>query len=526
MLITALHASMPAIAQTLTRGKGVPSTTTPKLIIGIAVDQLRTDYLEALEQQFVDGGFKRLMKGGRVYERVIFNLDEPETTTALAVLATGTYPYYNGVPAAQIFDAPMQRLQSVFYDRTYQGINTAGNYSPRALVSTTLADELKTASSRASRIYSIAPDAESALVGAGHTSDCAIWIDDRTGLWATTSYYQSLPSYVNRQNALDPLFFDFRKTNWESLSTRAVRSNLMPYHYETSGFKHAFYQYGKPAYGWFKTSPYVNTAIVELAKLCIRSGFVGMGANTDMLQLTLYAGSYRREQPELYAAELEDTYLRLDGALAELLDYVDRNIGLGNTLIYLTGTGAMNRNGESADGTRLGEFNAHRCTSLLNSHLVARFGVGQWVAGYDQGQIYLDRRAIERGGKDLRAMQEAAADFVAMFSGVEEAVSALQLVRDDASPRVQRVRNGFYRLTGGDIVVRLQPGWTLRADDSSEPQPQTRHDFAPGPAILFAPGRVEARVIESPVDATAIAPTVAEAIRIRAPSGCSVSPLQ
>lgn len=40
----------------------------PRLVVGITVDQLRTDYLEALQHLFGEKGFKRLMREGVVCE--------------------------------------------------------------------------------------------------------------------------------------------------------------------------------------------------------------------------------------------------------------------------------------------------------------------------------------------------------------------------------------------------------------------------------------------------------------------------
>lgn len=42
----------------------------PKLYLSIVVDQLRTDYLYEFENLYCDGGFKRLLSGGKVYENV------------------------------------------------------------------------------------------------------------------------------------------------------------------------------------------------------------------------------------------------------------------------------------------------------------------------------------------------------------------------------------------------------------------------------------------------------------------------
>ena len=46
----------------------------PRLVVGITVDQLRTDYLEALQHLFGEKGFKRLMREGVVCENLVFDL--------------------------------------------------------------------------------------------------------------------------------------------------------------------------------------------------------------------------------------------------------------------------------------------------------------------------------------------------------------------------------------------------------------------------------------------------------------------
>lgn len=515
VLLTSIHVSMAHVLPA-----SADKQLVPRLIVGIAVDQLRTDYIYALQHRLGEKGLKRLFNEGLVYEQVTFDLDNPDATAALAVLATGAYPFHNGIPATQVYNPQMLRLQSVFYDKDCIGNFTSLNYSPKALISTTLADELKIASSGASKVFSIAAEPEAAIIHAGHTADCALWIDDKNGQWASSTYYKNFPHYIVRQNGAQPLFINVSEANWKPSQKTEGKLDIMPYHYATSSFDHSFYQYGQPCYAWFKTSPLVNDAIVELSKLFMKSGYLGQGKYTDMLQLTFYAGTFMHERPELYAEELQDIYLRLDQSIANLLEAIDQSVGLDNTFIYLTGTGETNANTTDVEGTQMGEFNARRCTALLNSHLISLYGPGEWVAGFDNYQLYLNHRTIENNKLNLRDVQKAASEFVALFSGIEDVVTAHQLLHEDFSQRIIRMRNGYHKNSGGDLLVLLQPGWVLKLDDTTKPLPQVRHDIAPGPAILFAPASVKADRIETPVEATAIAPTVARHIRIRAPSGC------
>ena len=39
----------------------------PKLVVGLTIDQLRMDYIEAFSSMYGERGFKRLWREGRVY---------------------------------------------------------------------------------------------------------------------------------------------------------------------------------------------------------------------------------------------------------------------------------------------------------------------------------------------------------------------------------------------------------------------------------------------------------------------------
>ncbi|MDO4496451.1 MAG: alkaline phosphatase family protein [Bacteroidales bacterium] len=507
------HASHPATKQ-----------VAPKLIVGITVDQLRTDFINALQGKLTSGGFRRLLGQSLMFEQVLYNCDMPDATAAMAVLATGVEPFYNGVTGQNTFDAQQLRRQSILFDKDVTGTFSSLQVSPKALLSTTLGDELKIASEGTSRIYSIAPDAETAIIGAGHMGDCALWFDEKEAKWAGSSYYREFPKYFVKKNDQQPLSVHLGSLRWEPMVKSDDRLEIMPYSPISNGFSHDFIQYGKHAYSWIKTSPVINDAIVELARLSMRDGKIGKGKNTDMLQLTLYAGTYQHAAPEAYAEELQDIYLRLDKSLNDLLNYIDAEVGLSNTFIYVNGTGQVATPSSEIANLSQGIFTASRCTSLLNSYLISLYGQGNWVAGYHDNQIYLAHDFIARQNIKLSEIQQAASEFVMMFSGVADVVTQHQILHNVANERIENLRKIYNRKTGGDLVITLQPGWAFKEKDNSPTQQQLRHDIAPGPAIFFFPGITPKR-ITAPINAKAIAPTLARLIRIRAPSGCTTAPV-
>lgn len=498
----------------------------PRLIVGINVDQLRPDYLQALQGKLQKDGLRRLLKDGVIIDNVTYNIDHPSSISSLATITTGSYPFQNGITGQLIFDLSTLQSRSVFYDKNYIGNGTQDFLSPHALKTSTLADELKIATNFRSNIFSIAPNANEALLTAGHSANGAFWISNETGKWVTTTYYQDYPNCISKQNETDQaLFCNSKGLVWESpYDVSGLSSNLRPHIREKYvAFRHKLTKEDKIDVADFKTTPFVNNAVTELAKLLITKQRLGYGNVTDMLQLTYYVGAFKYDTPELSTNEIQDNYLRLDQQIESLLQFLDSEIGLHNVMIYMVGTGDTNTNIPEVGRMQFGEFNVSRCTALLNSFLISIYGQGQWVDGYNDGQIYLNRQLISNQGKRLSVVTQEAADFVTMMSGVEEVFTMQQLVQDDYSDRLARQRNIYNKETGGDLILKLQSGWNLRLDNHSKLQPQQRNNALTGMAVIYAPSLLRPKHISTPIEAIHIAPTVTKCLRIRAPSACSAT---
>ena len=74
----------------------------------------------------------------------------------------------------------------------------------------------------------------------------------------------------------------------------------------------------------------------------------------------------------------------------------------------------------------------------------------------------------------------------------------------------------------GDVFVTVAPGWQELDDDNDTELPVTavRSVLPTAPAFILVPGGAP-RVIATPVDARALAPSVAGILRIRAPNAAA-----
>ena len=114
----------------------------PRLVVGIVVDQLRTDYLQYLQGLFGESGFKRLMKEGLYLQHVDFKADMNDPVAPTALLYTGNHANASGIPSARLFRVGESALTPVLEDRNSIGNFTRESLSPVNLRISTISDEV------------------------------------------------------------------------------------------------------------------------------------------------------------------------------------------------------------------------------------------------------------------------------------------------------------------------------------------------------------------------------------------------
>ncbi|HJA88337.1 MAG TPA: alkaline phosphatase family protein [Candidatus Parabacteroides intestinavium] len=502
----------------------------PKLVVCITVDQLRGDYIEYFYNTFGERGFKRLLNEGKVYSNIHFEFSNIDEASAFATLFTGSNPCFNGISSNYKYDFEKEREFSILYDPAYLGNYTRDNYSPKALFSSTIGDELKIASKGRSDVYAIAPNPEAAILSGGHAANGVFWIDDNNGKWATTTYYKGVPWYVDRYNSgVESLSARLSKMVWTpSLSTSQL--NAFPYVLDEIPFKYTFHEKELNCYPKLKTTPFVNKEVNRLALQFLEYGGFGTRTCPDLLSVTYYAGNYRGNMNKEYSYEIQDTYYQLDKDIEQLLDAIDKKVGLSKTLVVFTGSGYYKSEEEYTQELDSyiagGEFHPKRCVALLNMYLMALYGQQtSWVKGFYDNQIYLNRKAIEDAKLDLAEIQNKSAAFLKEFSGVQHVTTDHSLVFGDWNEGTAKFREGTHHLGRGDLIIELQPGWKINNDNPKEKVKLIRNNAVITPLIFLGSGIKPERIYRE-VKATEVAPTITHILRIRPPNASQSLPLQ
>lgn len=499
-----------------------------RLVVNIIVDGLNLDNLDDLSTHLSHGGFNRLAKGGVTLESIDFgtNLDR---VAATAMLVTGASPSVNGIQASTRYDHANKVLAEVLDDGKTVGNYTTRTYSPSALAVTTLADEMRIAGAGVTYSHAIAPEAMTAILLAGHAANSAVWLNEKTANWASTTFYKEFPTAATNANRMRPLATRLDTMVWVP-STVSSQATGLPDHLTRYPFRYTFAKSNADRVFDFISSPLVNREITDLATDYISSMSLGTHDGADVLSLAYTLKPYPASKTAENRYELIDSYVKLDQDLSRLLSTIDAKVGLDKALIVISGTPQPTTRRTDVSKWNLpgGQFSTRKAESLLNMYLMAKYGNGRWVTAYHDGQFFLDTEQAEKAGHEAKNMRADAALFVSRMSGVQRAYTVDDLIIGSSAidPQGARRRN-ISVASAGDIFIDIIPGWEL-VDDYNHPSLRhadpTTKALTTAPAIIYGSGLKPVRISE-PVDARAIAPTVSRILRIRSPNGAEVAPL-
>lgn len=492
----------------------------PKIVVGIMVDQLRSDYVEKYFSLYGENGFRRLWTEGMVYTNGTFDFVLPERASATASVHTGANPSYHGIIGNRFLDRKTLRVKACVDDASFRGLNTSELTSPAPLLVTTIADELKIATNGHAQVCSVAPERDMAVLAGGHAADAVLWMNDDDGQWCSSSFYaKNLPSWLETYNRRSGTSYDFRKLKWTPFYSPGVYLYSV-YDGAPDAFVHTFSEKNIRRY---KTSALVNDEVSALARNFLLNGLFGHDNTTDMLCLGFYAGNYDH-QAEIYSSlELQDIYCRLDRNIADVISAVEEKVGKDNMLVFLTSTGYNDVQQPSVGNYSLptGEVRMERCTVLLNTYLGALYGPGTYAEASFLNQIYLNHKLIEDKQLKIKDVQERCIEFLGQMSGVKRVFASIELMGGQGS---DAVRNTFHAERSGDLILEVAPGWAVVDERWNEKRWMSRAQV-PMPVVFYGLD-IEPDKSDVPLPYDAIAPTVTSLMKVKSPNACAVGPLQ
>lgn len=473
----------------------------PKLIVGIAVDQMRWDYLYRFYNEYTSGGFRRMLSEGYSFDDCQINYIPSVTAVGHTSVYTGSVPAIHGIAGNNfLIDEKIIYCTSDSTVKTVGSNTDAGKMSPHNLLTTTIGDELKTATNWKSKVIGVSFKDRAAILPAGHSADAAYWFDKKGLRFVSSTYYmQSLPSWVDDYNK--EIAEEVKKMKPVEVGSHKLTKQIDLVQY----------------------SPYGNRIVEEMAKRAIAGERLGQRGETDMICISFSCTDIVGHAFGTHADITHDMYMELDKQLADMFNYLDQTIGKGEYVAFLTADhGASNgilQNQEHkipADGFLL-DREEDGVNKYLASKYAGRGGIVKCIMDY---KVVIDRKAD--AGLDFKTLKQDIMEYFRQRPLVSNVVDLEDISAASVPTYIrEKIYNGYCNGRSGDIQLILKPavyGVRGKIDEGTTHGCWNPYDCHI-PFVLMGWGVPHGSSAEE-VHITDIAPTVCNLVHIQMPSGC------
>lgn len=401
----------------------------PKLVVVLVVDQFRSDMLTRHADRFLPagtskapGGFRYLMNQGAWFPFAEYGGLQDMTCPGHATIFSGSHPASTGIILNDVFDPKVGKP-------VYCAFDEKDKLSPRRLRTTTVGDELKAASPK-SRVFAVALKDRSSIMLGGHRADLALWVDEESGRWATSTYYRGgeLPEWAKAANA------ELAK------GPPPTRKDPTP----EAGIKD-------------------ETSVVDTALAALKKERLGRGPATDVLAVSLSYHDILGHQKGPDSKEIADYTVAEDKLVAKFLKGIARELGsLDDVVIAFTADHGIPPLATDAKSWGLDAEmpDLREMGKRLASDLQKSFGTKKdlLVGGYAL-HFYLNRSAIADAKLEYEAVERELKRLLLAEPSIYTVVtrSEIEAGRYPAGVVGQQVRNAYDRTVSGDVVGVLKP---------------------------------------------------------------------
>jgi predicted AlkP superfamily pyrophosphatase or phosphodiesterase len=516
------------------------TTTAPKLIVGIIVDQMRYDYLTRFWNHYGVGGFKRLAEQGFNAKNHHFNYAPTSTGPGHTSVYTGATPSSHGIIGNNWYDKEIDKSVYCASDDSYNSIGTstdAGKMSPHRMLTTTITDQLRLHTQMRGKTIAIALKDRGAVLPGGHTANAAYWFEgDDVGKWITSSYYmQALPKWVTDFNTSGKV--QSYKKAWTTLKNissyieSGVDNNNYEGLFETETapvFPHSTPNLLNKSKDFeiIKYTPWGNSLTTDFALAALENEKLGTDTDTDFLAISYSSTDYIGHKFGVNSKEIQDTYLRLDLDLQRLLNTLDSKVGAGKYTVFLTADhGAINVPAYLKDQKiPAGYLNNKETRTKFNEFLTYTYGTTDLIKNVSNNQVFFDRKVINNLDMDLEDVQEEIALELLSYGDMNKAYTGYQMWKNEYTRGIPYIlQNGWHQKRSGDVLLVPKPAYiSYPKMGSTHGSPMIYDTHVP---LLFYGNGIKRGSTVNRTEIPDIAPTLATMLGIAFPNGTTGKPI-
>ena len=532
------------ILLTLSFSSNAQQYNSPKLVVGIVVDQMCYDYLYRYSDKFCENGFKKLMNEGVNCRNTQYNYIPTYTGPGHASIYTGTTPSNHGIVANEWFDRSTGQLLNCVEDSTVTSIGTNsiyGLFSPMNLKANTITDQLKM-TYRSAKVISMSIKNRGAILPGGHLSDGSYWFDFETGKFITSSFYkEKLPSWVESFND-EKQADNYLKEEWNTIldieSYQESGPDNSPYEHLLPGKTTPTFPYdlkemtnGQANYELFAYTPFANTFLTDFALKSVDNEQLGKDLQTDMLCISYSTPDLAGHAFGPYSVELEDIYIRLDLEIQKLLKQLDQKVGKGEYTVFLTGDHAVVPVPQYLIDNNLpgGYFFLEENLMNLRNQVIQQFGK-DYILTEENNNIYLDQKAIKSDKLVLENVAQFVKQEVEDWQNVKRVFTGRELYNSAVDDEwLDMVKKGYHHAESGDVIYMLEPGYLPKLSDTELSRKGTSHgsafNYDTHVPLLWYGKKIKAQEVYRKIEITAISATLAHILFLQMPNSTTGNPI-
>lgn len=517
-----------------TNGNSAVQSNTPRLVVGIVVDQMRYDYLTRFYNTYGDGGFKRMMNEGFNGKNHHFNFIPTYTGPGHAAVFTGTTPKYNGIISNNWYDKETKTTVYCAGDDSVASVGTtddAGQMSPHRMLTTSFADENRLFTQMRGKTIGIAIKDRGAILPAGHSANAAYWFHGKDeGNWITSTFYRdNLPKWVTDFNNSDAAESYLKVWDTYYDIDTYVESGPDDNDFERgfTGKEKATFPYDlaklkddNRGFELLKATAYGNDLTTDFAIAAIKGEGLGKDDITDVLTLSYSSTDYVGHNFGVNSKEIQDTYIRLDKDLERFFKFLDAEVGAGEYTVFLTSDHGAIDVPSYLKSVKIpaGYLDNDQLKKQFQAFLTETYGTTDVVENISNDQVFLNKSKLKELNLNIQDVQQAIVNEQISYKNIAKVYTGTAMSSANFTIGIEALlQNGYNQKRSGDVIIVNDIAYITYSKTGSTHGSGLNYDTHV-PLLFFGKGIKKGETFQKTVIPD-IAPTISALLGISFPNG-------
>ncbi len=516
--------------------KGNKINSSPKLVVGIVVDQMRYDYLTRFYNRFGEGGFKRMIQEGFNCKNNHFNYVPTYTGPGHASVYTGTTPKNHGIISNNWYDKFDKKMVYCASDAKVAAVGSDSELekmSPHRMKTTTVSDQNRLHTQMRGKTIGVAIKDRGAILPAGHTANGAYWFRGKDeGKWITSTYYQNeLPDWVKKFNESSKAesYLKVWNTLYDLNTYTESGQDLNDFEGGYKGKAKATFPYDlaklkdqNAGYDIIKASAFGNSLTADFAIAAIDGENLGADQITDFLTVSFSSTDYVGHNFGVNSKEIQDTYLRLDKDLERFLNVLDTKVGRGQYTVFLTADHGAVHVPSYLKSVKIpaGYFDKDAFIKKVKEFVKNKFKVDNLIENISNNQLFFNYDEVAKNNVNTSILQKEIAHFILQENQLDKVYTREQLTAGNYTSGISKlIQKGFNQKRSGDLVFVFDPATIVYSKTGSTHGSGLIYDTH-APLLFFGQGIKKGSTTQR-TKITDISPTISALLGITFPNGAT-----